>query len=772
MLNFLRRYQKIFFIIITGIIIISFCFFGTYGTLGQAEKVPDKEVTKGVCGKPIMQHELMALQHLLQSSYLDILVSERRDMPNFFNNGVIEKDFIASGLGAMLLSCYYDDLKEDLEARLNKIRHFQAYVHPESHQISVELLWSKAAPDFFSRYQQLKTKKDLTQEQTISLLTSLYLDQFKLSPYQLKRMLLAQQKQLGVSFDPVLQQTDLALFGFRSLEDWFGPRFISLAAQCILNAAQIAQEKGYVVGTEEVRADLYANIYQAYQGVMQKETLTNDELERYYQNKMRSFGLDETLLVEAWKSVMLFRRLFDDGSSSVLIDPLVYRQFDDFAKQNAHVTIYQLPQAFQLKDFREVMKLQVYLEAIAEGTVKDLRFPEQFASVDQIEKRCPELVQRDMHIQWKAISKEQLSQDISIKETEKWECRDENWEILVKNFAEIKSVAKEQRLAYLNGLDEEQRFKIDQFARFKMLDGQIEKIQTAFAQAPVNNATIGRSKKLPFPGKIPEEEVFALIQQASLSDQAPNQANQRLHHYSGDGIHFLWIDVLSREDAKKVLTFERAQKEGILDQILDKRLEEAYADVRRKFPQSFQQTNGGWKPFTEVKDLIGKYVFSDLLKSIEQTYLQQFGFLPGKEGELPLKFYSNARMLNYMQEALVHLKKSSDDANWLKDAQKEHLGSQWLLEKMDQTLQRSTHAAFSKEDMFTLDAQQWSTVKLGENGALAFYFVHEKADLENTSCDGVFEGHQILSYDAKKDIMIHLVKSLQSKNAIDLKERQ
>src|ERR1700722_15861291 len=115
MLNFLRKYQKIFFIIITATIVVSFCFFGTYSALGQRETIPDKEVVRGVSGTSIMQQELLALCRLIESSHYDRADEDKRGMPNFFNDGVIEKDFLGSGLGVMLAKSFFDELKGELD---------------------------------------------------------------------------------------------------------------------------------------------------------------------------------------------------------------------------------------------------------------------------------------------------------------------------------------------------------------------------------------------------------------------------------------------------------------------------------------------------------------------------------------------------------------------------------------------------------------------------------------------------------------------------------
>ena len=777
MLSFLRKHQRIFFVFITVAIVVSFSFFGTYSTMGQQEAAPDKEIVKGVCGSPIMQQELAALCRLIEHSPFDGYAGEKGGIPNFLNDGVIEKDFMASGLAVMLAKRYFEELKPDLDLKVKKIHHFRPYTHPKSAQISAEGTWARFSPSLLEHYRALKEKSDQATTETLAMMCQLYLDQAMVSPEMLKQILLMQQNQQGVPADPVLVNADLSLFGFKSVEDWFGPRFAPLVAQFILNAAQIAEKSGYAIKTEEVRADLFQNIHRGYQQISRNATLNPEEADQYYYQKMRALGLDESTLVSTWKKVMLFRRLFDDGSGSVLIDALAYQQFDRFAKENVRLSLYQLPQALQLSDFRSLLKFQLYLESVAQDSSRlrtDLAIP-RIATIEQIERRAPEIVERQLEIEYSTVSKDELCRGISVRETWEWEASDANWEKLKANFPEIatgSAATREQRLALLDKLDEKQRVKVDQFARVKMVEGHDAKIKLALEMAPVKTAALGLRKKggvFPFAGVKEGSDLVPLLENAALKEEAPNAANDRLNFYSADKENYYRIQVLQRSDGKKVLTFEEAVKDGTLDKMLDKRLEDSYADARRKDSQSFQQTNGQWKPFKEVKDQIGKVLYADLLKSIEEQYRNQFGVLPGKAGELPLGFYSNARMVAYMNEAQKHLQANPDDAAWVKTQDVGvDLFSQWLLVKTDKVMERCTQVSFSKDELFTLAANQWSPVKIGERGSLAFYFVKEKGVSKLPPLESMNQGHQILSFDAKRDMMLQMLQKIHQNKAIDL----
>jgi GcvH upstream region-like protein len=778
MLQFLRKHQRYFFIVITAAIVVSFSFFGTYSSMNRSEAPKDKEIGRGVSGKPVMQQELAALCRLIGSSPYDHADRSQGAMPNFLNDGVMERDFFSSGLGVMLAKRYFDELKGDLDPRVKKIQQFHPYVHPHSYQISAEGAWARYSPEMLERFRLLKTKSDQPTTETLALMFRLYIDQAMVPPDALKYILRMQQQQMGVEPDPLLGNSDLRLFGFTSIEDWFGPRFVSLIGQFIVNAAQAAEERGYEIAAEEVRADLFQNIYQGYRQLSQNAELTSEEAHRYYQMKMRALGFDEAMLIGTWKKVMLFRRLFEDGSGSVLMDPLAYQQFDRFAKENVRIALYQLPAVLQFADFRSMLKFQLYLEGVAldAGRLRtDLRLPRQMATEEQIGKKIPELVQRDVELEWSAVSKEELTRSISIKESWEWEVADAHWEQLKKTFPELascKADTKMDRLVFLNSVDAKLRAKIDQCARENMVGERPAEIRLALENAPTKRAALGlkmRGTEFPFLGVKDNVGLGLLVEGASLKGEAPNAAAESLAFYSPDDEHFYSIQVVAREDAKRVLRFAEASKDGTLDKLLDKKLEEAYPEVRKKDTRYFQQSNGSWKPFKEVRDQIGKYLFSDLTKTIEDRYRTHFGVLPGREGDLPTHFYSSARLIDFMRDAQEALKVDATDSHWLRgEGQEESLAAQWLIEVSDQLVERCTQVNFSKEEMFLLPPRQWSDLKIGDRGALAFYIVQEKGSSLKPSISSVEQGHQILAHDAKCDMMLQMLHRIERKKAIDL----
>ena len=118
-------------------------------------------------------------------------------MPNFLNDGVIEKDFLSSGLAVMLSRSYFEEVRPDLDERIKKIHHFRPYAHPSSAQISAENAWGRFAPDFLKRFRLLKEKSHQPTSESLALMSQLYLDQAGLPPDLLRQILQMQQSRAG-----------------------------------------------------------------------------------------------------------------------------------------------------------------------------------------------------------------------------------------------------------------------------------------------------------------------------------------------------------------------------------------------------------------------------------------------------------------------------------------------------------------------------------------------------------------------------------------------
>ncbi len=783
MLNFFRKNQRIFFIIITVVICISFTFFGASNSLSEPSEVPDRVITKGVDGSNLMQRDLATVCRLISSSPLDRNAWQQGKIPNLLNDSVIEKDLLSTGMGMMLARRYFEELKPDFEKRLVRIKSYRPYAHPQYPQISAVAIWNRFMPSLSQHFALLKTKSDQFTVETLGILFQLYLDQTMLPPDMVKQILVYQLNQQALTPDPLLSHTDLSLFGFHSLEDWFGPRFIELAGQFMMNAALLAQDKGYEISNEAIRSDLYQNIVNGYREISRQEQIKAEDVESYYQNELRHLGVDERQLLASWKNVMLFRRLFQDIGNSVFLDPLAYQQFHQYTRDALKVDLYELPSYLQLSDLLDVFKLQLYLEAVSFDYPRQrtqLSLPRQLLALDTIEKKAPELIEQQFEIEYAEVRKEDLTRNISLKQTWEWEVQDASWEALKKQFSELaasKAQSAQDRFAALDALDSAVRLKVDAFAQNQMISQHPEQIMAALEVATPRTASLGlraSGGSTPFTRIKDQRKLMELLRAAPIKGEIATVETQtiqnRLNAYSEDQQTFYRIHVLDRSPDRVALTFAKAKSDGTLEKMLEKRLDAAYPEVRRKQPSLFQNTDGSWKPLRDVKEQVGRIVFADLLKATEDSYRSLTGELPGKVGELPSTFYAQYRLHAFVSDLKAEVEQHPEDARWMRfDAIAEPtVDNQWKLIKTSRTVERNSDFSFAKEQMFAVPVNGWSNVEIGQAGSLAFYRVTEKEVVADITAQEVEQGQHLLSLDAQRNFMVDLLNQIHEKNAIDL----
>ncbi len=166
--------------------------------------------------------------------------------PNFLNDGVLNKDFLQTGLLGILAQNYRGDLEQDFIPRHEKEKNYRFYQHPQADFISQESAWSYFSPGMSSNLDTMTKAQDPLDPAPFDARINLFLAERRVSPATLKQILKFQEKQYDwVTPDPQLQYLDLSMFGYHSFEDWFGPRITRLAAQFIINAAKTAEKKGY-----------------------------------------------------------------------------------------------------------------------------------------------------------------------------------------------------------------------------------------------------------------------------------------------------------------------------------------------------------------------------------------------------------------------------------------------------------------------------------------------------------------------------------------------
>jgi hypothetical protein len=471
MLEFFRKYQKFFFFFIAIVITASFAFVGTYDAIGGETREKDWVVSKAIDGSSITYLNVKKLSRFLSVDYLDA-GSGRAVYPNFCNDGVIRNDFLKGNLGALLVGHYFDDLKEDFVSRLDRVKRYRPYTHPEFPFLSARTMWDLLAPGLSEEVSLLQGKEGVSRE-LFSSLAKIYCLQEKVQPEYLRKVLINQQRQCTwLKMDPRLMQDDLAVFGMHSASDWFGNRFIDLVSQFILNGARFASQKGYQVSFDEAKGDLIHN-FEKFTAQVAAQDLT-------FQQHLRNLGFEEREAILLWQKVLLFRKAFHDVGETAFIDRLAFKGFEGFAGEVAKIEKYDWP--IVLTSAADLAQFELYVKTIAPKGKGPL--PTTLYSPLEVEKKMPELVQTTYKADVAEVSKGEVALRATIKEIWQWETNDKNWRDLQKKFSLPNAESQEARFKALAALDSKVRGEVDAFARSALVDENPEWIQEALALLP------------------------------------------------------------------------------------------------------------------------------------------------------------------------------------------------------------------------------------------------------------------------------------------------
>ena len=306
MLQFLRKHQKFFFIIVTFAVVMSFVFFGTYQAFAPSFRAKsDEEVS-------------YATQMVRFLDTEQWMISQRIFTENFLNDGVISKEFLETGMAEMVALAYPERFQKDFTERREREKNYIPYKHPYIPSLSAMSLWAIFSPDIPKKLKYVQEGKGGFKERTELLLAQ------KQCPPTFLSQIIRYQEQKNSNFpsDPRLVRDDITVFSYQSLSDWYGEAFMEALANIIIHTADIARKRGFKVSKEELLADLVGRSQELYNGLKQKMELPVEDGYGLFQLYLRQTGLREQTALKIWEDVTLFRRLMHAVGDGALVDSL------------------------------------------------------------------------------------------------------------------------------------------------------------------------------------------------------------------------------------------------------------------------------------------------------------------------------------------------------------------------------------------------------------------------------------------------------------------
>lgn len=795
MLEFFRRYQRAFFWVIFVFVAISFSFFGTFNAISSM-RVNTSTAFTAVDGTTVTQGEVDELAAFISTDAEDKVAMGGIWGPNFLNDGVIRKDFLDTGLALVLAQKFAPILGADLQGKLDREKKYTPYKHPQAPFLGANSVWNYFAPDINAHLSLLQQQSDATSQEAMEARINLYLAEKKFPEPMLKQILMYQQKQYGwLKPDDSIVRSDLSLFGYHSVSDWFGQRFSKLIAEFIINSAIQAKGLGYSVSREEALADLLRNSAASYQQLADYPQIGVSNGADYFKQQLQRMNMDQNQAARIWQQVLLFRRLYGHAGNLPLVGQLAFDRFGAFAGEGVEGVLYALPKSLQINNFHMLQALETYLKAVARKPSDPLALPATYYSVNEVRDRNPELVQKRYILNIASVDKKSLQGRVSVSEMWNWQLTDAGWEKLKNEFPELaagKNNKPENRQAILDNLDKQLRAKVDFYARRMIVDEHPDWLADALAKAPAEKEEVAisyRGGSTPFVDLKDNASLIQLLDAAPVGEEALYSekadeiaAHARLQRFSADDQHYYRIEVVEKPKQAEIIPFKEAYARGLIDPLLDASLKGYYTSIRDKNPERYKRSDGNWKTFDEVQNDIAAEYFAILLKNIRDDAVSS-GLVPKDAPPLSndrlasLRFYKYVRTLRNEAEknpeapSQFVMTGQEEEVEELKWKPAEDLADQWKLEKAPFRESRSsTNPSVNLLEAFEIPLEGWSKVSVPVNGALAFFQVEKKglAADESPLFDKTLALHTALGNESKQKLAGSLIDEMVRNNAISL----
>ncbi|KPK33607.1 MAG: hypothetical protein AMS24_00590 [Chlamydiae bacterium SM23_39] len=644
MFKFLRKNRKIILIITSAVIILSFSFFGTYNAiLDSREKVKDEKVFE-IKNKKIFRSDLNILSFLLD-----------RENKILRENSTISKEFFQTRIVELLFEKNIDKLSLDFKKRLDRIKNFDLYVYPYNPNISLENILKNKNPKILRLLNEIKKieKIDLN---TFKKFSELYIEIDKVSKIDIQNKLLLQQKNSPyLPLDRSLFDVNFNIFPFSNISEWLGESFLDIIFKFIFEVADFFEDGKKEIKKKEVEVELL----------------------KFYPESNRR-------LVNIWKKVLLFKKYMQQEEKNLFLDNLCLKKISSYADKKAKLKIFKLPKYLIFKEFKDFLKLLLYLEITSDEEKSS--FSTKYKRVEEIEKKYPSLIENHFIVEIKKTDMDEAGTKISEKKLWQWQVDEKNYKKLKDRFYILNSFeddTEDKRFNAFENISANRRKEIDEYSRKEMVKENKDIIKNILSEKEKEKKDlyIRGVDSFPVLEGVSNKNLIKLLEKKS----------KNLFFCSDNEELYYQINCLSKKE-KSIISFKKGMEDKTLENILNNILYSFYKDLKKdnfditklSLKKSFNEIISFLKydseKFEEVEDKVGIIYFSDVLGRIDERMPDFFkkNDLNKKEKYFIFSFlylYMD-KIKNGLINKIIEEKELMDDKN------------QWKLEIFDKEISR------------------------------------------------------------------------------------
>lgn len=605
MMTFLHKYQRAATVIISICMISTFVFFGTSRAFIPKNEMAETVVVKK--GKMSITLQKMQMRSFFLSSEISEATNPRHLFCSLINLGFLSEYIFETGLAEQILTLDPQSIQE-LELKWAKEAKWSGYQHPKLGYLNFSSLLSQINPSCQRALKQYQSKKpESIAKEKIALWREIHK-----TPFQAIRSLVRYQESgSGLAQDTSLSPKNIQPFGYQSLDEWFGPRFIALCVQVIELGARKAENLGYNVSWSMAQKFLEARLQELFTAFQAHDK--NINYASFERQLFQNIGFEKSDLISLWQDLLLFERLAHHEGSRVFIDPLICQAMAKFASEEVKTVCYEMADVYRISNLKDMASIQLYWHLVSGLKLDDTSIPQKTLSVNEISRVAPELISKSAKLAVRTLTLDEIRQAMGLKQLLLLQAREDMWPKVLELSSDLKAVAKgvvkptmEQKLDWLSNLKAKDREILDRTAIALLAEKEPEPLRELLSAQEVKEEVLKfplASVRQPLKGIANAREMFEALGRQTL-----------LIPYTQDRIHYYSLELRS-EPTDEIISYGVAKNGGILEALLTRRLQSHYESMKATSPAVLTK-DGKVLGFKASQDKVIISLFQNLLAKL------------------------------------------------------------------------------------------------------------------------------------------------------------
>ncbi|WP_100934820.1 hypothetical protein [Candidatus Chlamydia corallus] len=610
MLSFFYKHQKKFIGIVIAVVCVSGIGVG-WGRFsrgeGSRESTSRRIVFTTASGKKYLEKDFVAMKKFLAHEAYPFTGNPRAW--NFINEGLLTDYFLTTRVGEKLFLKVYTSR----EKIFSKEKTYQPYRRFDAPFISSEEVWKSSAPQLLEIFRIFQQIENPVSKEGFLARVKLFLEERRFPHYVLRQMLEYRRQMFSLPPDEALSRgKDLRLFGYHTIQDWFGDAYLSAAVEVLIRFIDEQKKVLPRPSRQEAHDDFYDKAKHAYAKISK-----NKEFSLGFQEFVNSYfqflETSESEFFNMYRDILLCKRAFLMLQGSVSFDFQPLTKFFVQGKDSIQVEFFKLPKEYSFKTKQELKAFETYLRLISSPKSDCLDVPHEMLPIANIKIKEPRLVGRRFSIDYKSIALQDLAASVPMVEVLQWQQNSEHFQEILQEFPEVETCQSYKDFQHLKPI---LRDKISLFTRKEILRARSERISEALQRIPMESRELllSAGKDSALPGISDGQQLAKVLLENEVVDL-----------YSQDSERYYNFVVNNSFEKEEVLPYREVLKRDLASKLVASHghlvdMERIESALRTRYPK--EEGAGLWQRrlWKVIEDhRLGRHLGGTLAWSLERS---------------------------------------------------------------------------------------------------------------------------------------------------------